>query len=384
MSQRNFVEQFNLFFEYARRNKLTSYERMFYLALFSCANECARQGENYEWPDDYFPASNAELIGWTGFDERAIRNTRNSLKQKGLIDFIKGDGKKRDPAYCIFYMKRTGYKIVPDVQLEEQRTGSKNAGGTKSTGGKNAPDSKAPHVTDCKSAPDTVPDGVGDTVPDGVSDHVSIGCEFAGEHFIINKPNVGTNVNAKANYPVVVPEEDARETSPEAAEAPKRADTLNTGAGVPDEPEGPEEAQESENPLYDKEFGKVMSFYMDHLNPTPSALSIAGLKEYTADLGSEVVVHAMQIALDERKVSWSYLRGILNRYRREGLTCIIAVQQSEMQHSSRKSDRPTPAKVPYQQGAQRDRTGSGLGLVNMGAGAPRAGGLVPGLGKKGW
>ena len=136
MSQVNFVEQFNLFMRYSRANKLTSYERIFYLGLFHCANDLARQTEDFEWPDDYFPVSNVELNGWTGFDERAIRNTRNSLKQKGLLDFQKGDGKKSDPMYRIFYLRKTGYKIAPDIPAGIH-TGGENAAG-QATGGENA------------------------------------------------------------------------------------------------------------------------------------------------------------------------------------------------------------------------------------------------------
>ena len=164
MSQINFVEQFNLFMQFAKRNKLSSYERMFYLALFYCANDLARTAENHEWPDDYFPVSNAELTSWSAFDERAIRNTRNTLKQKGLLDFRKGDGKKADPMYKIHYMRRIGYNIAPDNCGQfcgEFKTGYKNAA-------------------------DPVGDGVGDPAGDGAGDHVSGaagGCAVIGNEF---------------------------------------------------------------------------------------------------------------------------------------------------------------------------------------------------------
>ena len=100
--------------EYGKRKKLSSHERLFYMALFYCANNIAMQGENQDWPEDFFPVSNSDMNGWTGFDVRAIRNLRNSLKQRGLIDFKKGDGKKSDPEYRLFYLRSIGYKIAPD------------------------------------------------------------------------------------------------------------------------------------------------------------------------------------------------------------------------------------------------------------------------------
>lgn len=45
MSQVNFIQNFRYFMEYGKRNKLTSYERIFYMALFHCANELAMQEE---------------------------------------------------------------------------------------------------------------------------------------------------------------------------------------------------------------------------------------------------------------------------------------------------------------------------------------------------
>lgn len=346
MSQVNFVEQFNLFMRYSRANKLTSYERIFYLGLFHCANDLARQTEDFEWPDDYFPVSNVELNGWTGFDERAIRNTRNSLKLKGLLDFRKGDGKKSDPTYRIFYLRKTGYKIAPDVPKEET-TGSENAGGQgiggENAGGLNGPGAKTQAVktTDCEFAPDCA----GDPVGDPVGDPAAIGCENAGEHFIKNKPNVNANPNANTT---AIPATEKTEEKPAA----------KTQA----------EAAYGANP----ELGRVMSFYMDHFATIPPQIAIAGLTDYTASLSADVVIHAMEIALAERKMSWSYLRGILNRYHREGLNNMPAVLQSEQRYDENK------ARSAAKKSREQEKSGRGPGLVDMSAGYT-GGGLVPGL-----
>ena len=156
----NFIQQYRLIMEYGKRKKLSSHERLFYMALFYCANNIAMQGENQDWPEDFFPVSNLELNGWTGFDVRAIRNLRNSLKQRGLIDFKKGDGKKSDPEYRIFYLQSIGYKIAPDNKAIEGKNAPDNV-----TEGKNAPDKG---ITEDNFAHDTVPDSVPDHVPDSV------------------------------------------------------------------------------------------------------------------------------------------------------------------------------------------------------------------------
>lgn len=367
MSQVNFVEQFNYFMLYARRNKLTSYERTFYLGLFYCANDLARQTENYEWPDDYFPVNNVELSGWTGFDERAIRNTRNSLKQKGLLDFRKGDGRKSDPEYCIYYLRKIGYKIAPDVPKDE--TGSENAAGH-GIGGKNAAGQKQEEQsaaktqpikeetaaktqlieeegteTACEIAPDHVGDPVGDPVGDGAGDAVAIGGENAADHFIINKPNVNVNADTNANPP---PSEQ-REKSKEERAAPAA-------------------------PTENQELGKVLSFYQDHFGFAPS-MAVAGLKDFTAALGADVVIHAMEIAASEKKSSWSYIRGILNRYQREGLRTMADVWLSEQrfeESKARRNSRKTRETEP-----ERPQGG---GLIDLNAPYGGAKGLVSGFG----
>lgn len=158
MSQVNFVQQINLFMEFGRRNGLTSYERMFWLGLFHVANTWAQRSPNHEWPDDFFPVSNSEIAAWSGLEERNIRAIRNRFKQIGLVDFKKGDGRKSDPEYRIFYLRYIGYKIVPDTQ---------------GNGGKIAPDSVGDCVGDC------VPDHVGDAVTDPVTDLPQTGDRFA-------------------------------------------------------------------------------------------------------------------------------------------------------------------------------------------------------------
>ena len=166
----NFIKQFKLIMEYGKRNKLSSYERVLYVALFYCANQVAMAAENQDWPEEYFPVSNSDIKSWTGLDERMIRNLRNNLKQRGLIDFKKGDGKKCDPEYRFFYLQQIGCKIVPD----SEHTESKNVPDT-ATDSKYVPDNA--HIG-VNFAPDTVPDSVGDSVPDSVGGRVVIDDEF--------------------------------------------------------------------------------------------------------------------------------------------------------------------------------------------------------------
>lgn len=79
----------------------------------------------------------------------------------------------------------------------------------------------------------------------------------------------------------------------------------------------------------DPGLAKVMTLYMDRVQSMPSPSCVELLKGYTADLGADVVCHAIERALDDNHRSWSYIQGILRRYSAEGLTSLEAVQASE-------------------------------------------------------
>ena len=87
----------------------------------------------------------------------------------------------------------------------------------------------------------------------------------------------------------------------------------------------------------DNDLSRVMTFFLDRVNPTPSPLCLDSLKQYTASLGADVVLHALSIALDERKTGWSYIQAILSRYERDGLRNIEAVLQAEQRHNAGKN-----------------------------------------------
>lgn len=118
MSQQNFVEQFRLFMEYARKNSMHSRECMLWVSLFYLANEEATynaETQTYEWPDDFFAVSNGELNSYGRFDKQAVESLRNRLKQRGLIDFIKGNRNNTTPMYRIHYFVKAGNKIIPNI-----------------------------------------------------------------------------------------------------------------------------------------------------------------------------------------------------------------------------------------------------------------------------
>lgn len=118
MSKVNFISEFNLFMRYARNNNLSLRERMLWIALFYIANDRAtynEQTQEYDWPDGFIPVSNGELNLYCCLDKRGIDTLRNSLKQRGLIDFTPGLKNKKNPTYRLCYLSvNVGYKNVPN------------------------------------------------------------------------------------------------------------------------------------------------------------------------------------------------------------------------------------------------------------------------------
>lgn len=148
MSSINYIDEFNLFMRYARNYQLSGRERLLWIALFTIANDRAiynAQAREYEWPTDFFPVPNGELSLHSTLDKRGIESVRNSLKQRGLIDFHPGSRNARPAEYKINYLSvNVGYKTVPN----------------------DAP-SNVP-----KNAPNIIPNSVPNSVPSNVTSNV--------------------------------------------------------------------------------------------------------------------------------------------------------------------------------------------------------------------
>ena len=108
-----------------------------------------------------------------------------------------------------------------------------------------------------------------------------------------------------------------------------------------------EEDARARDSICDPALAKVMDFYMDHINPQPSPLALTEIQTFLEDLDANVLVHAMQIAVDENKRTWSYIKAILRRYRNSGLRTLQLVTASEQAHEAQKGrQQPRGASQP--------------------------------------
>ena len=92
-----------------------------------------------------------------------------------------------------------------------------------------------------------------------------------------------------------------------------------------------------EPPAADPELAKVMNLYLNRVNALPSPDCIDELKSYTKLLGADVCCKAINIALDDKKASWSYIKGILSSYSRDGVRSLADVQEREARREAEKA-----------------------------------------------
>ena len=97
---------------------------------------------------------------------------------------------------------------------------------------------------------------------------------------------------------------------------------------------------DGERALRDPAIAKVMTAYMDRINPTPSQICVDELTGFARELGAEVCIHAMSVALDEKKTQWSYIRAILRGYRDDGVRCLADIQAREAKRGKNRAREP--------------------------------------------
>ena len=95
--------------------------------------------------------------------------------------------------------------------------------------------------------------------------------------------------------------------------------------------------EEPSPPPADPELAKVMNLYLNRVNALPSPSCIDELKSYTKQLGADVCCKAIEVALDDKKSSWSYIKAILQSYSRDGVRSLADVQEREARREAEKA-----------------------------------------------
>ena len=109
MAYVNYVKECITFMEFASDERLSASEQSLWHTLFHLMNQRANGSD---WPEGFISIPNARVLLYMNVKEDTLIDARNKLKQRGLIDYIKGDRNKRAPQYRMHYFHAelsTGY-----------------------------------------------------------------------------------------------------------------------------------------------------------------------------------------------------------------------------------------------------------------------------------
>lgn len=98
-------------------------------------------------------------------------------------------------------------------------------------------------------------------------------------------------------------------------------------------------------------FTPAVAFYRDRVaGPTASPRTLEELQCFENDLGSDVCIRAMMVALEQGKPQWNFILGILKNKQRDGIRSLAAWDAHEAEREARKKGR---------NGKQQSDSGSG-------------------------
>ena len=109
--QVNYVREHEWFIEYAADERLTPNEQLLWYALMHIFN---MRAEGSEWPDGFIRITNDRLFTYLPIKWDAMAKARNTLKQRGLIDFRNGNRNKIAPEYKIIWFYPQCYPFKTD------------------------------------------------------------------------------------------------------------------------------------------------------------------------------------------------------------------------------------------------------------------------------
>ena len=80
-----------------------------------------------------------------------------------------------------------------------------------------------------------------------------------------------------------------------------------------------------------EDFVQVVGYYQDKIMAMPSSVVISELQDFCSRLPADLCIRAIDIALAERNTRWSYIKGILRNFERDGITSLQELEAREQQ-----------------------------------------------------
>lgn len=108
----------------------------------------------------------------------------------------------------------------------------------------------------------------------------------------------------------------------------------------------------------DPGLAKVMQFYMNRINATPSMTCIEELGQYAKEMEPDVVISALNYAIDEHKTGWSYIRAMLRGYTQRGIRTMDDLRRNNEEFERAKQRREDTHNANNRRNAQKRAGGS--------------------------
>lgn len=81
----------------------------------------------------------------------------------------------------------------------------------------------------------------------------------------------------------------------------------------------------------------VAAAFLDRINPSASQSSLEELSAFAEEMGQDVCLRAMDIALDAKAANWNYIRGILRNWKTKGVKCLADIERLDKKPETRQS-----------------------------------------------
>ena len=94
------------------------------------------------------------------------------------------------------------------------------------------------------------------------------------------------------------------------------------------------------NETKQKQNSSCIKFYMENINPLITAHEVELLQSYCNDLSEEVIIYAIQDAIEHKAMNMKYIKSILDRYIRQNIKTVeqIEFQNNIKQNNSKKQE----------------------------------------------
>ena len=110
-------------------------------------------------------------------------------------------------------------------------------------------------------------------------------------------------------------------------------------------PCNPIQSESNPNPIRNPESYSMRTTaaadYLNRVNPSASQTSIDELMAYEKEMGSDVCSRAFDIALDNKKATWSYIKAILSKWQSLGVKCLADIEEKDRKPETTKSANQT-------------------------------------------